>query len=1282
MKEADFNEFILANMPYFIAVNYQHLLEAQKPQERVNLIVHIYDLLLRTVTITLVSQYLRYLSQDQSHVNNPDLKDLNDLLWNQFANDELTLDIWQDIFFAAFKFYRGSKAKLMFMPELYNFYWDTSAVPHTPGVEVVKTIKRLTQVAVGIQSEKELPQNEVEWSALAQEIWERLKNVLSDLSFMGKYELIRILDFDQTSYRFELHKGVTITVGHQHLPNHPAFKRGYFYLRKGTEAFLGLHPLLVFWQREREREIIMSPDTGIYDRLFDEQLQFLLSMSDKNVVDDNERIVKEFELLLYVLKKVMPPGQDPRDTKEKLTWSQLVEMCTEITHGRMATVSGKFHEELYLQRHTTHQEFAHFLQSEKRCFVLIGPSGVGKSNFLLATGEELRRSRKDICILMYDGANVNMVQSLTEIISKDIADHLGRPVQNIWSEIAKVDGMQKRIVLLCVDAINENPQATKLLEQLDDLVQKRAWPWLKVVFSCRPETWRSIKRGVKLAEDFYYQEQGTESREVELEAFSYSERMEDFTRQELAQAYVKYQQVFNLQTPYEGLAHDVRETLREPLNLWLVASTYRKQTIPPTLKVTELVEGYIAALVETKRLAEEDLHLLEEQLAPLLLREGHYHNEITAADIATGGKKLHLLIRSEQVRRDGHKTNQSFINLLETDILVRQQQGREQKIAFKYERFYEYFVGKRIAQLSASQANRSSFFVELIEATSTTPFLWGAVRNALAQEGRGRGSELLVKLCYTDQQRVKEMLVNVLIYLGQDDLRLVETLLKSLVPAEKKVGEVQKIRQVMRKPAEEADLRTRNARKIAIEVASHLKLSWVLQTAALQPDPTTRAVAVRYSYYLWQRDQAAGFAVLEYLAEQATAGLIPNFVAFESVVGLSLIIFCDHYQEEAVLSRLQGVWRGMIAKLFHVREGRNPMRDFIRERIIAFAITIVFSLFGQLPSYNMLSYQALEAFFQLGAAEKELYRRLVHYFDVNGDYSREQMEQDYLAVLKIDNVLVSLTTLIGLVAHACSAPQAFLPFLKQLFEAAKSDVATYPYLTIINNVTMDVLERDPMNDEMFDFFVYTTGVCRECYTRHNERYHNRNAEAPQVLATAPYIVFQYRRTGTVRTTLLEAPIQAALSQHHLTFFDIMLTSELPQVGIEKQEPRAALAALEVFFKSGDDEINHNIQGFLSRLRIYYPDEVEDFLEEQQAPQEFRFQVRTHEPVEKVGDLIAKRPWVFARDGVLLGSSELRSQLQLLFEKAAECKDTKAWMEYNMRLLVNLIYGDQVLRQSK
>ncbi len=401
MDGAGFDEFVLANMPSFIAVNYQRLLETQQPQERINLIVHIYDLLLRIVTIILVSQYL---SQERSRVNDPFL---NDLLLHKFSTYDLTLDTWQKIFFTAFNVYQG-KAKLFFMPELYEFYWDSSAVPHRPRLAVGQTIERFTQIAVGIQSEKELPQDEAGWLTLAQEIIGLLRSVLSALAFMGNYELILVLDCDKTSYRFELHQGVTIAVGHHDLPNYPGLKPGSFYLRKGTDAFLRLHPLLMFWEGELERENLATPDTGIYDRLIhDEQLQYLLSRSDKTIRDDNKRIVKEFLLLLQALEEI----KDQHPETKKLSWWQLVETGTDITHRRMATVRGKFRNELYLQRDTTRQEFEHFLQSEKRCFVLIGKSGVGKSNFLLAVGEELRQSRSDICILMYDGANVSVEKS-------------------------------------------------------------------------------------------------------------------------------------------------------------------------------------------------------------------------------------------------------------------------------------------------------------------------------------------------------------------------------------------------------------------------------------------------------------------------------------------------------------------------------------------------------------------------------------------------------------------------------------------------------------------------------------------------------------------------------------------------------------------------------------------------------------------------------------------------------------------------------------------------------
>jgi hypothetical protein len=84
----------------------------------------------------------------------------------------------------------------------------------------------------------------------------------------------------------------------------------------------------------------------------------------------------------------------------------------------------------------------------------------------------------------------------------------------------------------------------------------------------------------------------------------------------------------------------------------------------------------------------------------------------------------------------------------------------------------------------------------------------------------------------------------------------------------------------------------------------------------------------------------------------------------------------------------------------------------------------------------------------------------------------------------------------------------------------------------------------------------------------------------------------------------------------------------------------------------------------------------------QALYAFCLQVRTNEPAEKVGDLIGKKGWFFLRDGMLLGSSELRSQFQRILVKAADSKNMRIWLDYAIRDIINAIYGSEVLRPSK
>ncbi|MFL5700794.1 MAG: hypothetical protein ACJ797_27280, partial [Ktedonobacteraceae bacterium] len=564
---SDFNEFVLRQMPTFIAINYQRLLEAQDPQEQVTLILHIYNLGLRALTINLVSQYL-FRDRALDRVSDPYL---DTLLEQRFPH--LTVDTWEEMLFTTLRAYEGHR-NLFFMPQLYDFYWAPSTHHHSGRAEVKPPFDRLTQATLEHQTQRLLPQDASGWQVLAAELLAHLRKILQSLSFIGEYDLIHVLAHDEQTYTFELHKGTQVVTDQRPLPQRAHLTSDWFYLRAGTEELLPLHPLLIFWKNSIE-----PTDTGVFDRWIQERLKYLLATPGQIRFD--EKRVRDFVKLIYfTIKEAV--GEQER--AENLTWVQLCDLCEKITSQYMATVRGKYHQELYLPRDIARQHVEVFLADpKKRGFVLVGKSGVGKSNFLLALAEELHQSRDDVCVLMYDGANLPIASSsLTEIISQDFSNRgfLSRqPLQRVWREISQIGGIDERLVVVCVDAVNENAQATELLRQLDALVQSH-WRWLKVVLSSRPETWKEIKRGVKLAEMHYYQEPSTANVGIELEPFSYSEQMEPFTPQELPKVYSNYQREFRLQTPYEALTHQVRETLRDPLNLWLLASTYKGQAIP------------------------------------------------------------------------------------------------------------------------------------------------------------------------------------------------------------------------------------------------------------------------------------------------------------------------------------------------------------------------------------------------------------------------------------------------------------------------------------------------------------------------------------------------------------------------------------------------------------------------------------------------------------------------------------------------------------------------------
>lgn len=1020
MGDTEFDQLILSTMPHFIAVNYQRLLEANTPQEQVECALHIYNLGLRALTIGLVSQYI---TRDRDQVSDPYL---NELILQKFPH--LTLDAWQQLLFTSLKVYEGNKSRL-FVPELYDFYWDTSTSSrHTPRPDVERPFTRLSQIFMETHKASMQPQTEEDWKYLARETNILLHEYLAGMTFITKYDLIRILDKDEFTYSCALHKGITITVSHGHLPDDTDLHPGQFYLRKtqeDKEEFLLLHPFLIFWEEDTSEYGLVPSDTGVYDRFVYERLQYLLPLVGRTVIDE-EHIIEFITRVFDTIEEV----KFRRKKTRQLTWWQLCDLCKQISENRMATVRGKYDANLYLQREKTRQAFERFLRSkEKKCFVLTGKSGVGKSNFILAVGEELRRTYSNsLAVLMYDGGHIHTKSSVTTFISQDFDARLKLPdgqIENIWKHIDRIDGIQECQLLLYVDAINENPDAKELLRQLDELVQA-PWEWMKIVISSRPETWQRIKRGIGLAEKLYYREEGTDILGVEMDEFSCSEKMEAFSREELPEAYARYQQKFRLQTDYQELRSDLRVMLRDPLSLWLVAKTYEGQKIPAQLDASTLIAQYIQTLLHTERLRQDDLRLLEKRLIPLMVKEDNYSNVIMPGDIDEVGNGLYEAIYSEQILSNEERMNQSFRNLVDADILTQREDGREQTITFKYERFYDYFVGKHLFAICQQHDDKAAFIGQMVAQLKEKLFLWGVLRQVFADLLGAKEYALIERLGRTEDDFQADLLISVL--------------------PEYYSGYQAALHPILLRWLEETSEESLSAR-ITANVAIAGLIENILERILIHANEQIRFIVVQHIHELWKADPDLTSRILNILPKSIKLLQIRHTRSIlNTLLNASLLLVLHDYSYTGATTEtvqiVRSLWKPIIEKLLLVSQYDTVERGLkiVRRVIVSLGISMAINVMKNLERDTFVfNFKDIETFFPASECQKAILTRLTTHFDAAVNESSESVEEltAYIRELAFNgdnNYIIQYTALGALIVHGKIDTLRMLKAFSKLYE--------------------------------------------------------------------------------------------------------------------------------------------------------------------------------------------------------------------------------------------------------
>lgn len=1274
LEPDDFDRLVIEEYPYPVAVNYQRLLDADNWEYRTRKVIELFEYGLRTLTLSLISQYL---IDDIYEVNNDHL---NSLLLGSFH--QASLGTWVEVFFKSLAAYEN-KQNLLFTPEIYEVYWDTANETHKKRAGVRYPFQRLTEIRNDL-AHRITPEADASWQAIGQEALGYLQQVLSELTFIRRYDLIRVTEeIAQDRYRYKCYTGCRITdaVGQIRVVGSEKVRVGWFYLRRNDDYVMRLHPLLILWVAEGQQPVQRGArDVAIYSRFLKESVEYDAIVERDTLREDDIEIVALFRQLLdYNLGRLKI---SVFRKKRRLSWETLRDVALELSAKRMGALSSKYSPRLYLQRNETLEQFRDFLASEKTVFALIGKSGVGKSNFVLSLADEFTLQR-DTCFLLYDAARLIPQASIASEIADDIVGQLGLAPQsgkNLFDTIDSQISKQDKKLVIVFDGINENDSSRELLRQVDKFAEDNSYPWLKVVVTSRPESWRISKRGLHLAEHLYYEAAETEDNAATIGDLAVT--LDRFNRLELEAVYGRYKETYGLLTDFVEISAVSRERLRDPLVLWLVAETFREGRLPPQIHKDKVYDLYIDALLASELLFQADLALLRTEIMPLMIYEGHYENTVVSEQIydrvTSDNRRLWEILLSPDVLSNGEPVNASYARLKDAEILVVQGERGAFELSFKYERFYDYFGGKRLAELfkALDREEKSKRYKEILGMLNEKPFLFGVLKTALKLELEMQTpSEVFLELAYTEDHLSRDLLAETLAEYGEDhDPMTVKPILEAMLVVQ---------------PGPDV-IKARTPKRICVRVARQLMLADLLIIAALSNDETLRRSAAMETYYLWRADHNVGIQVLEEVAAQVRGRLsVPNRGVLEFCITVSLLILFWHKEEQEELLRLRAIWREIFESLRIAGPNLNAFYKLRREAVIYFVVGLATNAVGkaQAESYAAMptTVPEISAFFTLTAEEKAVFRKLVPYMDAE----QTGIEEAYTSLERVAehrDVLSMYLMSFVLLAHLTTSPRQARRALEAGFNRSlKMEPAGpgVPYASLVAIYSRHyVHEFDPEMTRFLAQIVETNFIETGGYyvTALEKTYRRIDAARCSVLYASitgewPNVAHEFLDTVLATrplstTLLLDELLLAAGAAIDAGWFRIqpLKVFEFFDLVLEK--------AHNVLDKETLPLVTETVARALGMLKSSFENEVDDYLHLRDFSERDRLVAMTRDD-QTLGDLLSRVS--------LLGTDMLvtdmfpgvRQDVMWLLERATYSDSAAPWLRTAIKWLINTIYGDEV-----
>jgi hypothetical protein len=387
------------------------------------------------------------------------------------------------------------------------------------------------------------------------------------------------------------------------------------------------------------------------------------------------------------------------------------------------------------------------------------------------------------------------------------------------------------------------------------------------------------------------------------------------------------------------------------------------------------------------------------------------------------------------------------------------------------------------------------------------------------------------------------------------------------------------------------------------------------------------------------------------------------------------------FQNPKILGPLQDIWKSIIEKLLFInRQGkitritRFAWSNFTLTALIKFALgaTTGASIITTRQRGSVIP--QLKAYFRKPFSDRQILADLMAEF--TGDPSGIQPLEELLYEALKDNEPIPMVLALSLLTIRCNkngVRQDMLTISKlftDLFDPKNPSMAVAQLVF----ATAGVFQKSNGQIPSETWGMYT--AMQRKYLDAGGLYYLPNQPKYEAGYIDAYTLVAVQKLGETSPTLFAEYIVRALEGQPAPSLAGLL-GEADGLAIVGKQPQLALAAMQPLVVQQDSAAIEIFSKVLARIRLYYPDLLDNYLRENNAPVELVMKVQTTVVTENLwADFLISRVGNFMSEVLFIPA--IRDLYLSAFQRAKTATSLEDWLVSTVKLVINFIYGKVIL----